>query len=179
MLYSVLISLLAFIFAIAILVGVHEYGHFIVARLCGVKVLEFSLGFGRAIWKRKDKKGTQYQLAIIPLGGYVKMLDEREGPIPITEQAYAFNRQPIWKRSLIILAGPCFNLLLAFIAYWLIFMIGFSQLAPKLGDITPNSIAAKAGLQHGQVIVQIDNQKIYSWPDAQTSFLEHVGQNTK
>lgn len=176
MIYNILISLIAFLVAIAILVGIHEYGHFIVARLCGVKVLEFSLGFGKVLWKRQGKKGTQYQLALIPIGGYVKMLDEREGPIPLALQAHAFNRQPIWKRSLIILAGPVFNLLLAFLAYWLIFMIGFAQIIPKLGEITPNSIAAQAGLQSGQILTQIDNKNVYSWPDVQTILISHVAQ---
>jgi regulator of sigma E protease len=176
MLYNILISIIAFLVAISILVGIHEYGHFIVARLCGVKVVEFSLGFGPALWKRQSKKGTQYQLALIPIGGYVKMLDERDGPIPLALQPHAFNRQPIWKRCLVILAGPFFNLILAFIAYWLIFMIGFTQIVPKIGDITPNSIAARAGLASGQIITQIDQQKIYSWLDIQTALVGYVGQ---
>lgn len=178
MMYSIIVSILAFLVAISILVGIHEYGHFIVARLCGVNVLEFSLGFGPALWKRRSKKGTQYQLALIPIGGYVKMLDEREGPIPQGLQSHAFNRQPLWKRALIILAGPFFNLLLAFFAYWLILVLGFAQIVPKIGTVAPQSIAAVAGLHNGDVITQVEKQQVYSWSDIETALVGHVGEKT-
>ncbi len=158
-----LLSLFGIILTICIVVGVHEFGHFIVARLLGIKVLRFSIGFGKAIYKRYDKKGTEYVLAPIPLGGYVKLLDENEAPVAENEKHLAFNRQPLYKRFLVILAGPLFNVLLAFIIYWLVYMIGFTTLIPIIGEVAPHSIAEKAGLKPQQEILRIDNRVTSSW----------------
>jgi regulator of sigma E protease len=171
-----LYSIIAFIITIGILVSFHEYGHFLVARLCGVTVEQFSIGFGPALWRRRSKKSnTEYRIGVIPLGGYVKMLDERDGPIKKDQQSFAFNRQAVWKRALIVLAGPVFNFILAFIAYWLIFIVGFKQVIPQIGSVEPASIAAQAGLQVGQQFIQIDENNVYSWDDVQTRLLTHIG----
>src|SRR6266446_5717403 len=108
----IMISLFGIILTIFLIVGIHEFGHFVVARLCGIKVLRFSIGFGKALYRWYDKKGTEYVLAAIPLGGYVKMLDETEDKVPLNELHLAYNRQPIYKRVLVVLAGPLFNFIL-------------------------------------------------------------------
>ena len=115
---SLLWSMLGFIVAIGVLVSFHEYGHFFAARRLGVKVLRFSIGFGKPLWKRVSKNGTEFVIAAIPLGGYVKMLDEREGDVAPENLSSSFNRKPIWARMLIVLAGPAFNFIFAFFAYW-------------------------------------------------------------
>src|SRR3989337_3474792 len=122
------ISLFAFFFAIVILIAFHELGHFWVARRFGIRVLRFSIGFGKPLFRWKDKSQTEYVIAAIPLGGYVKMLDEREGIVLPQERHLAFNRQSLWKRFCVVLAGPFFNFLFAILAYWLMFMIGIKGL---------------------------------------------------
>ena len=121
---SFLQSVLSFVVAIGLLVAVHEFGHFWVARRLGVKVLRFSIGFGRPLWSRRAADGTEYVVAAIPLGGYVKMLDEREDDVPEAERHLAFNRQDLWKRIAIVSAGPLFNFLFAIVAYWAMFVAG-------------------------------------------------------
>ena len=130
-------------------------GHFIVARAVGIKVLRFSIGFGKTLFRFYDKKGTEYVLAAIPLGGYVKMLDEGEGDVATEELPKAYNRQPIYKKIAVIIAGPFSNLIFAFILYWLIFMIGFSTIAPVIGEVAPKSIAANAGLKPQEEIINV------------------------
>ena len=134
------------IIAFIILVAVHEFGHFWVARKLGVKVVRFSIGFGRKIWSKQGSDGVEYVLAAIPLGGYVKMLDEREAPVAEPEAARAFNRQPLWVRSAVILAGPLFNFLFAIVAYWALFIYGIPTVVPAVGHVEPGSYAADAGL---------------------------------
>ena len=140
---QILISLLAFLVAIGVLVTVHEFGHFIVARRLGIKVLRFSVGFGKPLytWHRRGDD-TEYVVAALPLGGYVKMADEREGQVAEADLPRAFNRQPIYKRLLVVLAGPGFNLVFAVLAYWVIYMAGVQGIKPVVGDITPGSPAA-------------------------------------
>ena len=131
---NVVVSALAFLAALGLLISIHEYGHFWVARRVGIKVLRFSIGFGKALVShtgRVDK--TEYVLAAIPLGGYVKMLDEREGSVPDAERHRAFNQQPLWARSAVVIAGPLANFLLAIVAYWIVMMIGISGIAPLVG----------------------------------------------
>ncbi len=143
---TILGYLLAFLVAIGILVAVHEYGHFWMARRVGIRVLRFSIGFGRPLWKRLDSKGTEFAISAIPLGGYVKLLDEREGPVVEAERSSAYNRKPVWQRILVLLAGPFANFLFAVLAYWVLFVAGVPALKPVLGEVTPDSIAARAGL---------------------------------
>jgi regulator of sigma E protease len=156
-------SLFFFIVAIAILVVVHEFGHFWVARRCGVKVLTFSVGFGPVLWSRKAADGTEYAISAIPLGGFVKMLDEREAAVAPEELSYAFNRKPLLARVAIVLAGPLANLIFAFFAYWLVFMIGISGFKPVVGGIVTDSIAAHAGLQMGDEITAINSEQTLIW----------------
>lgn len=174
-----LISILSILLTILLIVGIHEFGHFIVARLVGVKVLRFSIGFGKTLFRWHDKKGTEYVFAAIPLGGYVKMLDESEDNINPTELPYAYNRQPIYKRLAIVTAGPVFNFLFAFLIYWFLFIIGFTTIVPLIGKVLPNSIAAQAELQARQEITRIDDAPTASWNAVILNLLFHVGNKEK
>ncbi|HED12817.1 MAG TPA: RIP metalloprotease RseP [Gammaproteobacteria bacterium] len=155
-----------FIVALGILVTIHEFGHFWVARRLGIKVLKFSIGFGRAIWSRKSGPDQiEYAVGILPLGGYVKMLDSTEGEVTALESGRAFDHQPVWKRSLVVLAGPGANFLFAIAAYWLVFAMGTQGLRPVVGSVVPGSPAAIAGFQKGDEIVAINGHTNRSWSD--------------
>jgi regulator of sigma E protease len=159
-----LTSILWFVVAIGVLVTVHEFGHYWVARRLGVKVLRFSIGFGRPLWRfRGGEDDTEYVIAAVPLGGYVKMLDESEGEVPPEEAHRAFNRQPMAIRFAVVLAGPVFNFLFAVLAYWVMFLVGVSGLRPLVGEVTPDSVAAAAGFRQGQEIVQVADRDTRSW----------------
>ena len=138
----------AFIVALGLLVAVHEFGHFWVARRCGVKVERFSIGFGKAIWRRLGKDGTEYVLALIPLGGYVKMLDGRVDELKPGEEAQAFNHKSVWARMAIVAAGPMANFVFALFAFWLMFMIGVPSVKPVVGEVRPASIVERFGLKN-------------------------------
>jgi regulator of sigma E protease len=153
----------AFVIAVGILVTVHEFGHFWVARRLGVRVLRFSVGFGRPIWTRQGAGGTEYAIGILPLGGYVRMLDEQDGEIPEAERGQAFNRKPLWARSAIVLAGPAFNFLFAAFAWWLVFMLGSAGLRAVIGDVEPGSLAERAGLGRGDAVVAIEDREAKTW----------------
>ena len=168
-------SFLYFIIAIAILIAVHEWGHFIVARAVGIKVLRFSIGFGRPILKYQSKSGTEYVLSIFPLGGYVSMLDEEEGDVPAEEVEQAFNRKSVWARMAVVVAGPALNFIFAVFALWLMFMIGISSIAPIIGEVSPNSIAAKAGLKPQDEITRLAERKIGNWRDFQIGMMSQMG----
>ncbi|ADE11877.1 RIP metalloprotease RseP [Sideroxydans lithotrophicus] len=168
-------TLIAFIVAIAILVVFHELGHYVVARLCDVKVLKFSIGFGNALYtKRFSNSETEWVISAIPLGGYVKMLDENEGEVAAHELPRAFNRKPVWQRMAIVVAGPIANLLLAVVLYFMLFIHGVPGLKPVLGEIVPNSPAAVAGLQSKQTIVSINGQPTPSWQEIRWILLDLV-----
>lgn len=170
---SILVPAAAFAVTIGVLVAFHEFGHFWVARRLGVRVLRYSIGFGKPILRHVSKKsGVEYVLAILPLGGYVKMLDETEGEVAEHERHLAFNRQPVWKRFLIVAAGPGFNFLLAIVVYWLVFILGVSGLKPVVGALTPGSVAAQSGLQRGDRILDINSEKVPTWNRARTRLLE-------
>jgi len=159
-----LFSIAGFILAIGLLVAVHEFGHFWVARRLGIKVLRFSIGFGRALWSRTARDGTEYVIAALPLGGYVKMLDENEDEnVPEEEVHRAFNRQALWKRTLVVLAGPAFNFLFALVAYWFVFMAGVDGIRPVVGAVTEGSLAERGGFQVGDEILTIDGKTTRSW----------------
>ncbi|MHB8454728.1 MAG: RIP metalloprotease RseP [Acidiferrobacterales bacterium] len=161
---SFVYSLLAFIVAIGVLVVVHEFGHFWVARSLGIKVLRFSIGFGKPLWTRRfGVDQTELVIAALPLGGYVKMLDETEGKVPKKDLDRAFNRQPLWKRGAVVLAGPMFNFLFAILAYWGLFTVGIEGVKPVVGQVIAGSIAQKAGFQVGDVILSIDGKPTQSW----------------
>jgi regulator of sigma E protease len=152
---TILSYLLAFLVAIGVLVAVHEYGHFWMARRMGIRVIRYSIGFGRPLWRRLDSQGTEFALSAIPLGGYVKLLDEREGPVADADLSMAYNRKPVWQRILVLLAGPFANFLFAVVAYWVVFVAGVPALKPVLGEVTPDSVAARSGLVAGDEIVAV------------------------
>jgi regulator of sigma E protease len=160
---EILIKALSFIVAIGILVSVHEFGHFWVARRLGVKVLRFSIGFGKPLWSRRAQDGTEYVVAAIPLGGYVKMLDEREGPVPLDERARAFNNQPLKVRSAVVAAGPVFNFLFAIVAFWLVLVVGETGERPLVGEIVPASAADRAGFTTGDEITGVNGEAAITW----------------
>ena len=161
---SILSSILGFVVAIGVLVTVHEFGHFWVARRLGVKVLRFSVGFGRPLWRtRAGRDKVEYVIGAIPLGGYVKMLDESEGEVAASEVHRAFNRQSLPVRFAVVSAGPVFNVLFAVIAYWSMFMLGVSGLNPIVGEVVPSSLASEAGFESGQEIVRIADRETHSW----------------
>ncbi|MBG6017856.1 sigma E protease regulator RseP [Proteus mirabilis] len=152
---GILWNLAAFIIVLGILITVHEFGHFWVARRCGVYVERFSIGFGRAIWRKTDKHGTEFVVAWIPLGGYVKMLDERVAEVAPERRHLAFNNKTVGQRAAIVAAGPIANFLLAIVAYWLVFMIGVPALKPIIADIRPDSIAEQAKLTPGMELKSV------------------------
>ena len=160
-------TLLAFIFAILILVSLHEFGHYIVARLCGVKVVRFSVGFGKPFFSRK-RGDTEWCLAPIPLGGYVKMVDTREGEVAQADLPYAFDKQHPAKRIAIVAAGPLTNLALAVLLYGLSFSFGVTELRPYVGTVEPDTIAARAGFQSGDRIQSVNSTPVEDWGSAQT-----------
>jgi len=168
-------SVVSLIITLGILVTIHEYGHFWVARRCGVKVLRFSVGFGKPLFSRTDKHGTEFSVAAIPLGGYVKMLDEREGPVKQEELHLTFNRKPAKQRIAIAAAGPIANFAFAIVAYWLMFMLGFNVLVPKIGAVDEESIAAAAGLQAGTEIVSVEGRETYGWREVMMALVNRIG----
>lgn len=168
-------SLAAFIVAISILVAVHEFGHYIVGRWCGMKVLRFSIGFGKPLlsWKR-GKDLTEYCISAIPLGGYVRFLDGREGPVKPADEGRAFNHRPIPARIVVLLAGPFFNFLFAILAYWVLFVAGIPTLTPAVGVVEPDSIAADAGLRFGDKIVAVGDVETTDWESALVAMLDQM-----
>lgn len=168
-----MITLLAFVGAIALLVVFHELGHYWVARRCGVKVLRFSVGFGKVVYSKSfAKSDTEWVISAIPLGGYVKMLDEREGEVAPEDLQYAFNRKPVLQRMAIVIAGPLANFLLAIVLYWALFVHGLPGLKPTLGEVPPGSPAAYAQMQPGETILGINGKTIPSWQELRWTILE-------
>jgi regulator of sigma E protease len=166
-------SLLAFIIAISVLVAVHEFGHFWVAKKLGIKVLRFSIGFGKPLWmKRFGADQTEFAVAALPLGGYVKMLDEREAPVDPAEVSRSFNQQSLATRTAVILAGPLFNFLFAIVAYWLMFVSGVPGLKPMVGEVAPQSTAAVAGLRENDLIESVAGQATPTWDTATLLLLD-------
>jgi len=150
--------------ALGLLITFHEFGHFWVARRMGVRVLKFSIGFGGKLWSRKGRDGTEYVIAAIPLGGYVKMLDEREGEVDESDLNEAFNRKSVWKRIAIVIAGPAFNLIFTLLAFWLMFLFGMPESRPIVGEVS--GIAASAGIEAGDRIVALDDESTDTWSHA-------------
>ena len=172
---SALTNLLSFVVAISVLVAIHEFGHYIVGRWAGMKVLRFSIGFGRPIWSRRaGKDDTEYCIASIPLGGYVRFLDSREGPVDPADEGRAFNQRPIPQRIAVLFAGPLFNFLFAILAYWALFMPGDSGLTPVIGDVEPDSYAERAGLQFGDRIEAVGDTPTQTWEQALVALLDSM-----
>jgi len=170
--------LLAGVLVLGPLIAIHEFGHFWVARRCGVKVLTFSIGFGPALWQRTSRDGTEYRIAAIPLGGFVRMLDEREAEVPEALKSQAFNRQSVGKRMAIVAAGPLINLIFAVLLYWLLFLQPGQSLRPIVGKVLPDSPAAAAGLQVGDELLSINDRKTADWESANYALVEYIGDTT-
>ncbi|MBK5103022.1 MAG: RIP metalloprotease RseP [Burkholderiales bacterium] len=161
---NLLHTIAAFVIALGALVVVHEYGHYLVARLCGVKVLRFSIGFGPPLWKRRfGRDQTEWVVAAVPLGGYVKMLDEREGEVAQQELDRAFSRQSVWRRYAVVIAGPLANFLFAILLYWLLFMYGVQEARPIVDLPPPGTPAASAGFEAGETIRAINGEPVATW----------------
>ncbi|WP_060990259.1 sigma E protease regulator RseP [Photobacterium leiognathi] len=171
-------NLSAFLVALGILIAVHEFGHFWVARRCGVYVERFSIGFGKSLWRRVGKDGTEYTLAMIPLGGYVKMLDERVEEVPAEKRHMAFNNKKLWQRSAIVAAGPLANFLFAIFAYWVVYLIGVPALKPVIGEVAPQSIAAQAGITPGMELKSVSGIETSDWESANMAMVSHIGDKT-
>ncbi|MWP47200.1 RIP metalloprotease RseP [Gilliamella sp. Pas-s27] len=170
-----LLSVLLFIITISILVTIHEFGHFCVARLCKVKVECFSIGFGKKIWSHKFLGGTELVIAMIPLGGYVKMLDGRVATLSSSNETFAFDKKKIWQRAAIIFAGPFANFVLALFIYWVIFLMGVATYPVKIKDVIPNTPAASVAIPSGAELKNIDNIKIETWNDVNLALITVMG----
>jgi regulator of sigma E protease len=168
-------TLAAFVVALGALIVFHELGHYWIARLCGVKVLKFSVGFGAALWRRQfGRDGTEWALSAFPFGGYVKMLDEREGPVAPHEAHRAFNRQSVVRRFAIVVAGPTANFLLAILLYWILFVHGVPGIRPVTGVPVSGSPAAEAQFRPGELITRIGDLDVVTWQDVRWALLEHA-----
>ena len=168
-------TIVAFVVALGLLIVFHEFGHFLVARWCGIKVLRFSIGFGQPLLrKRWGKDQTEWVVAAFPLGGYVKMLDESEGAVPPEELTRAFNRKSVAHRLAVVAAGPIANFLLAIVLYWFLFVLGVSAMKPVLGPVAPATPAAVAGFEKGDTIVKIEAEPVTTWQDARWLLLSNA-----
>ncbi|MET0610229.1 MAG: sigma E protease regulator RseP [Pseudomonas caspiana] len=174
---SALYMIVGTLVALGVLVTFHEYGHFWVARRCGVKVLRFSVGFGTPLFRWHDRQGTEYVIAAIPLGGYVKMLDEREGNVPPELADQSFNRKTVYQRIAIVSAGPIANFLLAIFFFWILAMLGSQQVRPVIGAVEPGSIAQVAGLSAGQEIVSVDGEATSGWTAVNLQLVRRLGES--
>ncbi len=174
---TILWNVAAFLVALGILIAVHEWGHFWVARRCGVKVLRFSLGLGKVVWSRQGKDGTEYSLSLIPLGGYVKMLDERIETVPEHLKSQAFNRQSLSKRAAIVAAGPAANFVFAIVAFTCVYLLGITSVKPVIGNVVAHSIAAEQGITSGMVIKSVNGHAVSDWEDASYQFVAAVGES--
>ncbi len=174
---SGLYMLLGTLVALGVLVTIHEYGHFWVARRCGVKVLRFSVGFGTPLVRWHDRHGTEFVIALIPLGGYVKMLDEREASVAPEDQHRSFNGKTVGQRIAIVAAGPVANFALAFVLFWLLAMLGSQHVKPVIGNVVSGSLAERAGLHSGQEIVSVDGQAVSGWSDVNLQLIQRIGES--
>ncbi|WP_459208066.1 RIP metalloprotease RseP [Pseudomonas sp. MLB6B] len=174
---SALYMIVGTLVALGVLVTFHEFGHFWVARRCGVKVLRFSVGFGTPLVRWHDRHGTEFVVAAIPLGGYVKMLDEREGDVPVGLEAQSFNRKPVLQRIAIVAAGPIANFLLAIAFFWGVAMLGSQQVRPVIGAVESGSLAAQAGLKAGEEIVSIDGKPTDGWSAVNLQLVRRLGES--
>lgn len=174
-----MLTLLYFIIAISLLVVIHEYGHFWVARRCGVKVKRFSVGFGKPLFSITDKHGTKFSIAPIPMGGYVSMLDEREAPVADEHKHMAFNNKTPLQRIAIAAAGPVANFLFAILAYWFLFVAGTTGLAPVIGNVQESTQAARLNMQAGDEIIAVNHQPTHTWEDVNWQLIGFIGETTQ
>jgi regulator of sigma E protease len=162
--------------ALGVLITFHEFGHFWVARRCGVRVLRFSVGFGKPLLSWHDRHGTEFVIAALPLGGYVKMLDEREAPVPEALREQSFNSKTVGQRMAIVVAGPLANFLLALLFFWMLAMLGTQQVRPLVGSVEPESPAALAGVQSGEEILAIDGKATGGWSEVNLQLVRRLGE---
>lgn len=168
-------TIIAFVVALGCLIVVHEFGHYLVARACGVKVLRFSVGFGRALWSRRlGRDATEWVIAAFPLGGYVKMVDEREGAVAPQDLPRAFNRQSVWRRIAIVVAGPAANFVLAIVLYWFLFVTGVPGIKPIIAEPATGTPAFVAGFLPGDTLLKIGDEPVQTWQDARWILLQHA-----
>ena len=176
---TLITTVLAFVAALGCLIVIHEFGHYLMARWCNVKVLRFSIGFGKPLWRTlRGRDRTEWAVTAVPLGGYVKMLDEREGEVPPGELPRAFNRQPVLKRIAIVIAGPVANFLMAIALYWILFVHGIPGLKPVTGAAIPGTPAAVAGFKSGETIARIGEEPVRTWQDVRWILLQRAVQRT-
>ncbi|MBV2132919.1 sigma E protease regulator RseP [Pseudomonas sp. MAP12] len=173
---SALYMIVGTLVALGVLVTIHEFGHFWVARRCGVKVLRFSVGFGTPLLRWHDRQGTEYVIAAVPLGGYVKMLDEREGDVPPALLEQAFNRKSVQQRFAIVAAGPVANFLLALLFFWILAMLGSQQVRPVIGSIEPDSVAGQAGVVAGAEVLAVDGEPTRGWSEVNLQLIRRLGE---
>ncbi len=173
---SALYMIVGTLIALGVLVTFHEFGHFWVARRCGVKVLRFSVGFGTPLLRWYDRHGTEFVIAALPLGGYVKMLDEREGDVPAALLEQAFNRKSVRQRFAIVSAGPAANFLLALLFFWIIAMLGSQQVRPVVGSVLPGSLAEQAGVLPGSELLAVDGKPTVGWADVNLQLIRRLGE---
>ncbi len=174
---DILTQIFAFLVTILLLVSIHEAGHMFVARAFNIKVLRYSIGFGKSLWHHRSKKsGTEYVIALLPLGGYVKLLDEREGAVPEEEKHRAFNRQSLGVRTAVVAAGPLINIVFAIFIYWIMFSVGIDSVRPIVGQVSPHSLASKVGIQSGDLITKIDGHAVQGWQDITLSMIARLGE---
>ncbi|MDO4429787.1 MAG: sigma E protease regulator RseP [Lonepinella koalarum] len=174
---SFLWSLFSFLIVIGVLVSVHEYGHFWAARKCGIKVHRFSVGFGKVLWSKKDKQGTEFAISAIPLGGYVKMLDERNEQVPEELKSQSFNSKTVLQRAFVIFAGPLANFIFALLSYWVIFATGIPAVKPVIEQILPNTVAAEARLLPNTQILAVDGTEVPDWETLNMLLAGKLGDN--
>ena len=174
---SALYMIVGTLVALGVLVTFHEFGHFWVARRCGVKVLRFSVGFGTPLVRWHDRHGTEFVVAAIPLGGYVKMLDEREAEVPAHLLEQSFNRKTVRQRIAIVAAGPIANFLLAILFFWVVALLGSQQVRPVIGSVAPESLAAQAGLEAGQELLAVDGEPVTGWSGVNLQLVRRLGES--
>ena len=170
------LNLLGALAAILLVILLHELGHFSVARWCGIKIERFSIGFGKVLWSRKDRRGTEYALCLLPLGGYVKMLGEGSQDVAVDDRAFAFNQKNLWVRAAVVAAGPLVNFILAIFLFWVVFQIGVEHIRPVIGQVLPYSIAADAGLRSGDEFKEAGGWKVHNWQGVLMGLMIHLGE---
>ncbi len=174
---ELLITVIGAVLAVFLVIVIHESGHFWVAKAFGVKVLRFSIGFGKPLWSKVSRSGTEYVLAILPLGGYVKMLDDREVQVSQKDSQGAYNRQPLLVRMAIVVAGPITNFILAIFVFWIIFLMGVVYVKPIVGQVLPGSIADQSGIKSGDVIRSVQGKTVVQWQQVLFRLIEGIGQD--